>query len=253
MSSNPKEFIEETTENIPAVYSDLLKPAVQETGKLLALLPKTINAALNPLHKWIATQNYSLEEYIKLLAQKLENTNVNKIVSPEAYVAIPAFQAMSYSIDNIELKNMYTNLIANSMNIDLKKYVHPSFVEIIKQMSPNDAKIYKIIATSKIRPILNITLNMNDNYYYIIQRYFSWITEFSVDDCCFSFDNLIRLNLINIPKIPRSTSYHIYDLVKQNPRYDEFIKLHKMNVLVWDETLIELNDYSKQFFEICVK
>ncbi len=34
-------------------------------------------------------------------------------------------------------------------------------------MFPNDAKIYRIIATSKIRPILNITLNMNDNYYHI--------------------------------------------------------------------------------------
>lgn len=52
---------------VPELYDDGLKPAVQESGKTLSLLPKTINAALVPLRKWIAEREYSLAETEKLL------------------------------------------------------------------------------------------------------------------------------------------------------------------------------------------
>jgi len=46
---NPKDLIEATKkvlEIAPEVYSDGLQPAVQESGKFLARIPKAINAAL---------------------------------------------------------------------------------------------------------------------------------------------------------------------------------------------------------------
>ena len=39
----------EAIKTVPELYDDGLKPAVQESGKTLSLLPKTINAALVPL------------------------------------------------------------------------------------------------------------------------------------------------------------------------------------------------------------
>ena len=38
---------------IPEAYEDLVKPVAEETGKTLSLIPRTINAALIPLRKWI--------------------------------------------------------------------------------------------------------------------------------------------------------------------------------------------------------
>ena len=83
----------EAIKTVPELYDDGLKPAVQESGKTLSLLPKTINAALVPLRKWIAEREYSLAETEKLLEIKLRNIDYNKIVTPEAYVAVPALQA----------------------------------------------------------------------------------------------------------------------------------------------------------------
>lgn len=57
----------EAIKTVPELYDDGLKPAVQESGKTLSLLPKTINAALVPLRKWIAEREYSLAETEKLL------------------------------------------------------------------------------------------------------------------------------------------------------------------------------------------
>lgn len=38
-------------ETVPDLYDDSFKPTVQETGKVLSLIPRTINAALVPLRK----------------------------------------------------------------------------------------------------------------------------------------------------------------------------------------------------------
>ena len=78
------EVAEKAVETIPEVYDDALKPAAQESGKTIALIPRTINAALVPLRKWIAEQEYSLAETEKILAKKLEHVGEEKIVTPNA-------------------------------------------------------------------------------------------------------------------------------------------------------------------------
>lgn len=124
---------------IPEAYEDLVKPVAEETGKTLSLIPRTINAALIPLRKWIIEKEYSLAETEKILAKKLENVDKDKIVTPEAYVGVPALQSISYSMDSAVLRDLYANLLAKAMNKDYKEQVHPSFVEIIKQMAPKEA------------------------------------------------------------------------------------------------------------------
>ena len=140
------EGVGETIKQIPEFYNDGLKPSAQETGKALALIPRTINAALAPLRKWIAEREYSVSETERLLAIKLEGINAESIVSPEAYVAVPVLQAISYCKNSEELRNMYANLLATSMVENGKENAHPSFVEIIKQLSPDEAKLLKRIA-----------------------------------------------------------------------------------------------------------
>lgn len=152
------EVAEKAVETIPEVYDDALKPAAQESGKTIALIPRTINAALVPLRKWIAEQEYSLAETEKILAKKLEHVGEEKIVTPNAYVAVPAIQAISYSMDSEELRNLYANLLAKAMNIDTKECVHPAFVELIKQMSPIDAIMIKGIYEKTVTPLIDLCI-----------------------------------------------------------------------------------------------
>ena len=57
-----------------------------------------------------------------------------------------------------ELRNLYANLLAKSMYIDTKELVHPSFVEIIRQMSPIDALIFKTIMGRAVNPMINLIM-----------------------------------------------------------------------------------------------
>ena len=125
--------IGDTLKTAPTLYEDALQPTIQEVGKFVARIPRAINAAFSGLDKWILNKEYAIDETKKLLAQKLADVDPEKIVEPEPYVAVPAIQAISYSMNSEELRNLYANLLAKAMNSDTKDFVHPSFVEIIKQ------------------------------------------------------------------------------------------------------------------------
>ena len=245
----------EAIKTVPELYDDGLKPAVQESGKTLSLLPKTINAALVPLRKWIAEREYSLAETEKLLEIKLRNIDYNKIVTPEAYVAVPALQAISYSMDSEELRNMYANLLAKAMNVDEKDKVHPAFVELIKQMAPREALILDGIFKSPITPLIDLSVRTdkgNDNYIYNI----SWITCFSYDDIAVALDNLERMGLIEIPFGERYVDDQAYNPIRNTSVYKEQRKkLENMNIGKIEETKkhIKKTALANSFYEVCLK
>ena len=182
-------------QTVPELYEDAFQPTVQEAGKFVARIPRAINAAFSGLDKWILNKEYSVDETKKLLAQKLENVEPEKIVEPEPYVAIPALQALSYSMNSKELRNLYANLLAKSMNVNTKDKVHPIFVDIIRKMSPLDAYIIKII-------YLN---NSNDNLFDFIHDTNETPNK---QNLIVSFCTLDSLGLIH----PAASFTHGYDI-----------------------------------------
>lgn len=212
-------------ETVPDLYDDALKPATQESGQTLALIPRAINAALVPLRQWIAEREYKLAETEKLLAKKLEHVGEEKIVTPEAYVAVPAIQAISYSMDSEELRNLYANLLAKAMNSDTKDLVHPSFVEIIKQMSPIDSLVFKTIMERDANPIIDLVYNKYESDIPIAiesQTIIENVTDINiapVETVGISIDNLIKQGLISIPREKAYVDTSLYDNILQTPFY----------------------------------
>lgn len=266
-------------ETVPDLYDDAFKSATQESGKTLALIPRAINAALVPLRQWISEREYKLAETEKLLAKKLEHVGEEKIVSPEVYVAVPVIQAISYSMNSKELRSLYANLLAKSMNSDTKYLVHPSFVEIIKQLSPLDAiainnlkYLYQYqplirIFACKEQPTPNermIIHNMNNFGDATIKSpLFSHYSlhipkiESSAEQRGFVIQNLHRLGLINI-----DYREHIIDAQEYKPLYDQLMKssLYKkfLDKTTQDGLHLQLTDgytsptdFGRLFFSIC--
>lgn len=243
-------------EAVPDLYEDSLKPTVQESGKVLSLIPRTINAALVPLRKWIANKEYSLAETEKLLEKKLEHVGEDKIVTPEAYVAVPAIQAISYSMDNDELRNLYANLLAKSMNVDTKNLVHPSFVEIIKQMSPIDAIVFKGIFESAITPVIDLFIKLPEGGEDCHKYNISWMQFTSYDTILVSIDNLIRLGLIEIPYDRSYTNDENYEHVRKTTDYIGIKKeLEALNrgTVSENKKFIKKTALANSFYSICVK
>lgn len=203
-------------------YTDLAHPAAHATGELVGLVPRAVKAALQPLEKWILEREYNLAETQKLLEEKLKNVKPENITSPEAYVAVPALQYISYCMDNDELRDMYANLLANSMNKVVKNGVHPAFVEIIRQLSPDEAKILKVIRSKRAIPTITLRAEDNRGCGQDVVRDFSVITETANCENIGAyeqyFDNLIRLGLLkHANKYQSLVSEELYQSLETNP------------------------------------
>ena len=59
---------------------------------------------------------------------------------PSLAVVGPAIEASKFYIEEEDMREMFANLIAASMDDRLTNEVHSSYVEIIKQLSPLDAQ-----------------------------------------------------------------------------------------------------------------
>lgn len=181
-------------------YRDALQPAFKAAGAVFALPFQAIDAALSRPKLWVAEKQNNYERTCRILAEKMKDTPEALIVPPENYVAVPALQQIAYCFDSDDLREMYANLLANSMNSVVKDGVHPSFVEIIKQLSPDEAKILSYMGAHVIIPTISIRIPLGGGGYGKVLDDFTDVPEQigceKIDDIEYHFNNLIRLGLV---------------------------------------------------------
>lgn len=244
------------------VYQDGAKPVIKATGELAALIPRAIKAMLAPFEKWIVKREYNMEETSKLLEEKLKNVPPEQIESPEPYIAVPAIQCISYCMDNAILRDMYANLLANSMNKVVKNGVHPGFVEIIKQLCPDEAKILRYMAKHNVIPTITLRYVCNKCSGIDVIRNFSTVGELAKCEEPLEvnkyFDNLIRLGLLEMPgrggsftnkKLYLPLEEHSYILSFKDEEKIKMLGYKKYQIL---RGLVWMTDFGKEFCNICI-
>lgn len=255
------ELAKEVAKQIPVkeVYDGLAKQSIDSSGQILALIPRAINAALAPLHQWILQKEFNISKTKVLLEKKLELIDPDKIVQPEPYIAVPALQAISYCQDNEVLRNMYANLLSSSMNIDTKFEVHPAYVEIIKQISPDEARILSYIYEYKFEPYINLRKDQKKQrgglflIEYLTRDEFNSTCEIK-DAIPRYLENLERLKLIDIIRDGFLTSPGVYDSLKNNKLVVEYTSItddeeYKYTV---GEKYFRITNFGESFCKICI-
>lgn len=140
---------------IPELYKDAISPAAKEVGKGLQTIARATNIALKPLAGLVWGYE-KIEDYlVSALSNKFQNKNVEDIVSPQLHLAGPLVEAFKYTGYQELLREMYVNLLASAMDRTVMDNAHPSFVEVIRQLSPDEARILIHIKQSNKLPIVS--------------------------------------------------------------------------------------------------
>lgn len=237
VSPNPKDLQVQ-------VYKDVLKPSAQSLGEILSFLPRTIRLFLSGWEKWLINGEETLKVTAAAIKEKVSQIPADKIVEPEPYVVVPAIQQLSYCQDNKVLCELYANLLVSSMNADTKWNVHPAFLDILKQINPDEAKILMLLKKDMTYPLIDIRLNAPTVGYHDIVVNYTSVGHSAIDrkrqvsEC---IDNLSRLGIIRI-----SDSFIIDD-----SRYDESIRLSEQLFHVPENTTDGwTREYKKHLFEL---
>lgn len=254
-----KEAVKEVANDI---YVDAGRPIAKPSGELIGLIPRAIKAALSPLEKWVMQREYNIAETQKLLELKLQNVSPELIEPPEPYIAVPALQYISYCMDCDELRDMYANLLANSMNKVVKNGVHPGFVEIIKQICPDEAKILKYINFYKVIPSITLRYVRNSGGGIDIIKNFSDVGEKSgcenPRDVAKYFDNLVRLGLIvEAGGLSSLTDKTRYEPLKSHKwvmplATNEKAQTRGFDKIDFEEGFFMISSYGKSFCQVCL-
>ncbi|PWK82131.1 DUF4393 domain-containing protein [Fulvimonas soli] len=250
--------VAELAKSVP-IYQDAIQPAAKEAGKSLHLVTRAVNAALTPVEGLVWGVERIRDFVRERVAAKLENVPPEEVQQPKPHIAVPAIEALRYTGAESELSELYANLLATSMDKATAYRAHPGFVDMIKNMSPDEAKLMRFLATSGNQPLVNIKLVVNDQgHFRITHRHISLIGIKA--GCQYPplaanyLDNLVRLGLIAIPE-RYLTRDEVYTEIEEFPQIkqirEDLGKQQGCRVEI-DRLSVELTDLGKQFIRACV-
>lgn len=217
-----KKIVDKADGVLVEVYKDALSPTVKPIGEVLGFLPRTLKLALSGWEKWLINGEETIRLTAESVKEKVKAIPEDKLVEPEPYVAIPAMQQLSYCANNEELRELYANLLVSSMNADKKWQVHPSFVDIIKQLTPDEAKLLKVLLPTTLQnyPLIDVKLVNKRRGENII---YSNFTNKGLDkletpsNIGLYIDNFLRLKIIEIPPAKIFAEHAPYERIIRHP------------------------------------
>lgn len=233
--------------------NNILNPTCKSIGKGLGNL---FNIIFNPFHYFNKKQKikylYKLKQYQQNLQNKINNIPEEKLCEPDLQTVGTALENSKFCIDSDELTEMFAKLISSSINIDTKDFVHPAFSEIIKQMTPLEAKIISYLKNKEVFPICKYLEIVEDGYKIITTNILIYQdNENNIDKNSYSVTNLERLGLVSI-----TYSDRIIDDNEYNP-YEDFKSRLVNDLLPIDKITmrkgyVSITPLGKQFVKVCI-
>jgi hypothetical protein len=200
------------------IYEDAIQPVAKEAGKALQTVGRTVNAALLPV-RGLVWGIEKIEEFVQTkVTKKLSGIPVENICPPDPAVAGPALESLRYTGHKESLSELYANLLASAMDKETAKIAHPGFVEIIRNMSADEARLLEYIIKNNVAPIVDIkkVLLKQEGELKVSELVSTLGHDAGLEHKDLSASyliNLERLGLVEIPRDSHLTKLDAYDRI----------------------------------------
>ena len=280
MNKIPENINADLSNTLSKAYDDLISPSAKSIGNVVSLVPRTIEVFTSPWENWVVAKETKLEDAVKEAAHINEQKGLteSEIVPPDNHIAVPALQAISYSMESEEIKSMFAHLLASATDINLKDKVHPSFIDIIKNMTPFEARVIKYLnscvqagCSAEIRlqltndPEIQKTeiFTYNNTGLTISDNFLNLPFDYDVDELNIAIDNLIRLKLVSVQEGSYINYEEEYFNLFTHPNFKKLYDLRlpdlfainkpdKYNQITMVKTITQLTNIGKSFASICL-
>lgn len=143
-----KDVVVETTKAVAKdVYVDTLKPTAQNVGGFFGTLSGFFNhVVVYPLKKLNIKYQQKAIAFERQMAQQYGNIPDDCRVEPQLHIVGPAMDSLKYRIMEDDIAKLYSNLLLSNMDSRTQGICNPTFVKIIEQLSPIDAKVFQTLS-----------------------------------------------------------------------------------------------------------
>lgn len=247
----------ELPDSITAILENTTEELTVNAGKTFGDIWFLIFGGISHIaDKRRAKYAHDLSIYEQELSAAISKIPEDKRIEPSLQITAQALENSKYCIEEKELRDMFTSLISNSMNSSFSKNIHPSFAEIIKQMSVLDAIILKKFKW-EFRggvPLCDYHASTpgKTSYMILAKNVFLGLPEINLDNCSTSISSLERLGLIQIPSDQYLAPEEIYESFKQHPQFQLFQKEYPNKEISVKKKAATLTPLGQSFIEVCV-
>lgn len=260
--TNVKATIDAVTGLVKAVpvYQDAVQPAAKQVGQSLETVTKTVNIVLAPI-KALVWGYEKIEEFISTrVSEKLKNTPEENIVTPPPQVAGPAVEALKYSGHDSNLRELYANLLATAMDKETIHKAHPGFVEIIKNMTSDEAILIQAFLVLGTHPLIDVQAkykggSTGKGYQILYSNYSHLHKQVKIErpDLIPTYlNNFCRLGILEIPSGKHMTAPNTYEPLENdkelNQLKEQIAKLDD-RLVVFDRKAITTTAFGKLFVQ----
>ncbi|MBL0024315.1 MAG: DUF4393 domain-containing protein [Saprospiraceae bacterium] len=179
------------------VYSDALQPGMKQIGIAIETVAKLGNTVLTPVALINDGAKIIRERIVNKWQEKMKQLPEGQVKPMDGEIAVPALKKLEYNTSE-ELEELFLNLLTSASNQAKEGIVHPSFANIISELSSDEARILTYLKTEN-QPIctVNIRVNYNNGTY---SDHYHDTTIFDTNDVI-KFKNNIRAYLENMKRL----------------------------------------------------
>ena len=198
--------------------------------------------------KYKAQQTINTEKFKKSLEKNIQEISEDNIQEPKISIVGPALEASKFYMDEDEIRDMFSKLVASSMDKSHSDYIHPSFIEMIKMLSPLDAQNLYFLYNTGDETISRININYESGGYQTIYNHIYLGNSNCQENKLIepSIDNLIRLKLVNVSYEEYKKAENIYTkhlesqlFISYKEKVEKTIQINKQNIEKLGDTSIQ--------------
>lgn len=153
------EIVKQVGELIKEPIANIVNPTTETLGQRLC---DVVDLIFTPVEIAKIYKDNKIELFKNSLAKKIEKIPEDNRVVPPLNIVGPAVEAAKYYIEDTELREMFEELIVGSMNSETSGWAHPSFVDIIKQLSTLEANILESFKKMKMMPAVDFVFSLGE-------------------------------------------------------------------------------------------
>ena len=202
-----------------------------------------------------AKNEINVENLRNSTLQEVATIPPENIQEPPLKILGPALEASKYYIEEEELRSMFAKILSSSFDNRKNSVIHPSFVEIIKQLDVTDARILQSLkeqnhAIDSPIPCMKAVVN-SDNGTKTIFPIIYFIDGFEgINQLAPSLTNLERLGLLKIKSGTYSVDDSDYDFIRNNSLVQYVLENHPEISI--EKMCFSITPLGKNFLEVCL-
>ena len=134
-----------------------MQAAARAYAKRVEIRQQIVLKIMRPLGRLAGfSKDYFEDTFSDELAERLAGVAEEDVQSPAPNVAVPAMQALAYSLEEPNLKELYLNLLATASNKKNAQQTHPAFSDVIRQLAGDEARILGQVLRAGLVPIVQV-------------------------------------------------------------------------------------------------